>query len=90
MAVWLCSWIGVTLFHGLSHAAHAGDHASAPCVVCQLLDQPVPATIDTRLALSSTPVFDWVDHIDAETVAFSPQHFPRNVVPRGPPALLFV
>lgn len=91
MAIWLCSWIGVTLFHGLSHAAHAENESfNTTCVVCHLLDQPAPAFINAKLALKSTPAFDCVHHIAVAFAPFVAQNLPESVVPRGPPALLFI
>lgn len=80
----------MTLFHSLSHAAHADDVAHTPCIACHLLDQPAPATIDTKIAIRQAPQFEWVCEVGVQADPTLSEHSPQSAAPRGPPALLVV
>lgn len=88
MAIWLCGWIGMSLFHGLSHAAHPEDGATQTCAVCHLLNQPVPAQAETRLAVAPAPQFEYVLEAHDESVLCPVQAFHGCAPTRGPPLLL--
>jgi hypothetical protein len=90
MSVWLCSWIGVTLFHGITHAAQSDTHSNAPCLTCSLLHQPAPATLDFALAPRTVRRFEFVRETRAELPLQRSQIFDGAISPRGPPALLSV
>ena len=90
MSVWLCSWIGVTLLHGISHAAQGDVHSDAPCVACALLHQNAPATLDFEFAPRNVAVFECAVEIRAEVSPRGPQVLCAATSPRGPPTLLFV
>ena len=90
MAIWLCSWIGMTLAHDASHAVHPDEHSNTPCAVCRFLHQGATAEINTELAVRAVPVFECVVEIDTETVSTQTSLFLAATSPRGPPALLVV
>lgn len=90
MAIWLCGWIGVSLFHGLSHAAHPEDGVTQTCVVCHLLNQPLPATVEARLAVRPAAQYEFVLEQRALDVALPIRLCAQSIVPRGPPSLLFI
>ncbi len=90
MAIWLCGWIGVSLFHGLSHVVHAEDGAPQTCAVCHLLHQSLPATIETQFAVRPAPQYEFVLEERAVAVTLPIQFCAQSIVPRGPPTLLFI
>jgi|GEM_PF-4451490 len=90
MAIWLCGWIGISLFHGLSHVAHAEDGTPQTCAVCHLLHQSLPATIETQFAVRPAPQYEFVLEERALKVVAPIRRYVQSTAPRGPPTLLFI
>ena len=90
MAIWLCGWIGASLFHGLSHVDHPEDGVTQTCAVCHLLNQPLPATVETRLAVRPVAQHEFVLIQRGVDVSLPVQFCAQSIVPRGPPNLLFI
>ena len=89
MAIWLCSWMGLSLFHGLAHTEHPEDGVTQTCAVCHLLHQSLPATVETRLSVCPVVQYGFVLEQRAVDVALPVQFCAQSIVPRGPPTLLF-
>jgi hypothetical protein len=90
MAIWLCGWIGVSLFHGLSHVAHAEDGSPTACAVCHLFNQSLPASIETHFAVRPAPRHEVVLEERVVQAAAPIRRSVQSIVPRGPPTLLFI
>lgn len=84
VALWLFSWLSVSLLH--SHDSHEHSQSHTSCLVCHIADQPAPSAPETFSLTRVTLAFTEQPMAVPQGVVHRASAQLRPFVPRGPPA----